>query len=274
MAEPVMQTREKAFPERSLWERITARLGTGAAILAVLLAAWEIATRVLRVRPSALPSPTRLLLELWREAPRLADHAWITGSAALEGLILATSAAFLLASLTRISASLHRITRPLISLAGMIPVIALVPLVVLWFGYGRSPAVVLSFIVCFLTVLPNLQAGMDSLPREVADFFCSIRASAGQVFWKAQVPACLPFLMRALKVAVPLALAGAAVAELIGADAGLGHLMIYASSRADSLQLFTALTVLCLMAFAGCFVLLIVEEIWIRWPAEPAGGFD
>jgi NitT/TauT family transport system permease protein len=273
-AESGMRTKTGAFPAPSFWERITIRLGAGATIVAVLLAAWEIAARVLRIRPSALPSPTRLLLELWREAPRLAEHAWITGSAALEGLILAASAAFLLASLAHISTSWRRLARPLISLAGTLPVIALAPLAALWFGYGRSPAIALSFIVCFLSVLPDLQAGMDSLPREVADFFSSIGASPGQIFWKARAPACLPFLMRALKAAVPLALAGAAVAELISADAGLGHLMISASARADSLPLFAALAVLCLMALAGCLVLLIVEEIWIRWPAMPGGDLD
>jgi ABC-type nitrate/sulfonate/bicarbonate transport system permease component len=252
---------------QTLSERITTRLGMGPLIGILVLFIWEMVTRTLQVAPSTLPSPTRLVLEIWREAPQLARNAWVTGLTAMEGMAFALLASLLGAGLSFWAPGARRLTAPLLSFLQKTPLFALVPLLVVWFGYGRPPAVVFSFLISFLALAPHLQSGFFSLPAEVFEMLRAIRATPLQVLWKVQLPACLPYMTRSLKLTLPLALAGAAVAELVGADSGLGFQMLHASSRADSVQIFAALSVLSLMALCGCFVIFLIEQIWLSWPA-------
>jgi NitT/TauT family transport system permease protein len=258
--------------DRNLFERVTQRLGMGPVIAIVILIVWEMVTRSLQVSPSTLPSPTRLALEILREAPRLARYSWTTGVTAMEGLVFALLTALFVAVLSSVSPGTCRWVGPLMSFLQKAPLLALAPLLVVWLGYGKPPAVVFVFLVCVLNLTDHLQAGFSSLPQEVLDTLQSMRATRAQVLWKAQLPASLPYMTRSIKLCIPIALAGAAVAELVAADTGLGFLMLFASSRADSIQIFAALAVLSLMALFGCLVIFLVEQIWISWPAKEIQG--
>jgi ABC-type nitrate/sulfonate/bicarbonate transport system permease component len=234
----------------------------------VVLLIWELVVRMLAVRHSSLPSPTRVLLELWREGALLGKHALITGFEALEGLLLALVIGFCLAALTAWFTRAHRIAAPAISFFQKLPLVALAPLVVIWFGYGYSAAAALSFLACFLPVATSVRNGFDSLPAETVEIVEMMGAGPATVFLKVRLPACLPFVASALKTSIPLALAGATVMEFIGSDAGLGYLMLYASAKIDTNQLFATLAVLVLMAVGFYYLIDIVQRVWISWPAS------
>jgi len=250
----------------------TARPGTGMVSVAVVLLIWELVVRLLAVRHSSLPSPSRVLLELWREGALLGKHALVTGFEALEGLLLALVVGFCLAALTAWSTRAHRIAGPAISFFQKLPLVALAPLVVIWFGFGYSAAAALAFLACFLPLTSSVRNGFDSLPAETVEIVEMMGAGPATVFLKVRLPACLPFVAGALKTSIPLALAGASVMEFIASDEGLGYLMLYASATIDTNQLFAALTVLVLMALGFYYLIDIVERVWISWPAAvPAG---
>ena len=236
------------------------------------LVIWEVVVRLLAVRHSSLPSPSRVLLELWREGAMLGKHALITGFEALAGLLLALLAAFGLGVLAARSTGCRRIAAPAMSFLHKLPLIALAPLVVIWFGYGFSAAVALSFLACFLHLASNVRNGFDSLPAETIEIVEMMGASPATVFLRVRLPACLPFIAGAVKTAIPLALTGASVMEFIGSDAGLGYLMLYAGATLDTNQLFAALAVLLLMDLGLYYLVDVIEKLCIFWPAaDPAG---
>jgi NitT/TauT family transport system permease protein len=173
--------------------------------------------------------------------------------------------AFLIAGLNWASLSIRRVIAPLVSFFAKLPLITLAPLAVVWIGFGSLPAVALTFFICVLPLITELQKGFFSVSVEVFDTLEIMGATPAQVLWKVQIPASLPFLLRGLRLALPLALTGVVITEFVGADKGLGYVMLYASSRADPVQLFSALAVLMLMALFGYFVLFIAERLWVPW---------
>ncbi|MBZ5494992.1 MAG: ABC transporter permease subunit [Acidobacteriia bacterium] len=254
--------------------RVTVRLGSGPVIAAVLLLLWEIVIWVLQVRSSALPAPSRVLLEIWREAPQLRNHAWVTGLESLEGLLFAGAAGFLLAILNGWSTRARGVAVPVLSFLQKLPLLVLAPLVVLWLGLGAAPAAAVSFLVCFPFLAAYLQAGFDSVPVDIVEILQTMGAGPLRIFLKVHLPACVPYMTRAVKLSVTLALAGAMVTEWVGSDNGLGYLMLYAGAKADSAQLFAALTVVVLMALGAYYAICLIERAWISWPAPVPPWID
>jgi NitT/TauT family transport system permease protein len=254
--------------------RAAARFGPGQATLALTLLIWEVVVRTLAVRQSYFPSPSRVLLELWREAPLLRRHALITGIETMEGLVLAIILGFLLAVLTTRVPRARRLAGPTLSFLQKLPLIVFAPLVVIWFGFGISSAAALVFLVCFLPLVANLQAGLDSVPPETIAIVEIMGAGPARVFLKIRLPACLPYAANALKLSIPLALAAACVTEFVGSDEGLGYLLVYASAKVDTTLAFSALTVLIVMALVLVYLIRAVEKAGHARPADLQAGVD
>ncbi len=245
-----------------------ARWGPGAAFVIAVLVIWELVVRTVGIRHSTLPSPTRVILQIWREAPQLQTHSLVTGLEAMEGLVLSVLIGFPLASLATVSIRVRRLTAPFMSLGQSLPLISLAPLVMIWFGLGIPAAAALSFMVCLLPFTAGLQAGFDSVPHEAVEIAKAMGASPARLFLQICLPACRPATLGSIKLCLPLALAGATVAEFIGSGRGLGYLMLYASATVDTTQLMAVLTVLFLMAIGFHLVVDFVERAWIYRPAK------
>jgi NitT/TauT family transport system permease protein len=267
-ARQMMLSRKEHPAGRNVLRRTTDRLASGPLLVATILTAWEFLVRLVEARPTSIPSPSRVLLELWRQAPQFREHATVTLIESMEGLLLALVAGLALGTIAAWRASFRRIASVLLSILGCVPLITLAPLMIIWFGYGFPSAVANSFVVCFLPMLSLLLAGFSSLPAETEETLRTMGAGRAIVYLKVRLPACLPYLTRALKVSIPLAFAGAAVAEFVGSDSGLGFLMQYAGSRADATPLFAALAVLILMILCLNALIVFVERKWIPWPVE------
>ena len=264
--------KEHWYPRNQV-ERPAPRLGTGA-IVVVLILAWEVIVHVLEIWTSAFPAPSRVLLEIWRNATLLQSHTAATGLESLAGVLLAMIAALPLSALAVRYLRARRILTPAISFLQKIPLIALGPLVVIWLGFGLPPAVAVSAVVCFLPLFASLRAGLNSIPCEVVEILQTMGASPFKVFVGVYLPVCLPFASGALKTAIPLALAGATVTEFVGSDTGLGYLMFNAGSKADSALLFAVWTILILIALAAYSIVSLIERLWITWPATAACRAD
>lgn len=265
--------KEHLFPRNQL-VRAASRLGTGTIIVAVLILAWEVIVHVLEIWSSAFPAPSRVLLRSGGMPHSCKITRLPPGSRHFAGLLLAMIAAFPLAVLAVRFLRARRILTPAISFLQKIPLIALAPLVVIWFGFGLPPAAAISALVCFLPFFKYLQAGINSTPVEVVEILQTMGATPFKVFAKVHLPACLPFAAGALKNAIPLALAGATVTEFVGSDTGLGYLMFNAGAKADATLLFAALTVLVLMALAAHGIISLIERIWITWPGAASFRSD
>ncbi|MBA2448675.1 MAG: ABC transporter permease subunit [Chloroflexi bacterium] len=218
--------------------------------LALVLVA-ETWVRLAGVPVYLVPPPSAVAGRLLSDPVFFAGHAARTLLGALLGLGLGVGVALPLGAAMAHSPGLERTLLPLAILTKVTPVVALAPLFVIWFGFGWAPTVLIVALFTFFPVLVGAIAGLRSVDAGALAFLGSVAASPAEVFWKLRAPSALPHLFAALRVALPLALIGAVVAEWLGSDRGLGHVVGAAHTRLDLPTLAAAVVVL---ATLGAFL--------------------
>lgn len=192
--------------------------------------------------------------EVWRAFVRVATdgslalHTWVTLSEVLLGLALGVVVATVLGYALAKSTELERILAPYIVASQAIPIVAIAPLLIIWFGPGMLSKVLVSALIVFFPVLVNTIVGVRSVPDELYDLMRSLRAGRWQTFVKLEVPASLPVLIGGLKVGATLSVIGAVVGEFVGADRGLGFLINLARGMYDTPLVFVAILTLIALA--------------------------
>lgn len=238
----------------------------GAAVIAALI--WEMAGRLFRLTPDVLPTPSRILLEIWREAPVLREHAVVTFSAVLIGLVVAFVVAI---PLSYVGARYNGLGRFIKQLAGTLGCASLVfwpPIIIGCFGIGILPRVLICAVLCLIPLAANITNGFQSLPWEVNDLLKLARAGRVAPFMKVRLPACLPFLFGGLKSALVMAVAGATFGEVLAAEKGLGFLLISALLKMDAPMLFASVAVLSALGLALYSCVILIERFVIPWHIE------
>jgi NitT/TauT family transport system permease protein len=180
---------------------------------------------------------------------------------ALGGLVLASVAAFGLAVVMAHSRMLERALYPPALLLKVTPIVAVYPLLVIWFGFGTWPRVVVAALITFFPMLVNAIVGLRAVDRSALDVLRVLDASRAQVFWKLRLPSSLPYVFAALRISVPLSLIGAVVAEFLSGAGGMGQLILIANGDFATDVLFAAVLVL---AAAGIGITAIVSYVEAR----------
>lgn len=163
------------------------------------------------------------------------------------GLGIGTLMGIALAVLAFYVRPLGRALIPFLVSSQVIPVFAVAPLLVLWFGFGLWPKIAVATMIVFFPVAVNFLDGLRSLSPELVEFFQALGASEARIFWMVRAPGALPFLFSGLRVGVTLALVGATIGEWVGASRGLGYLMIQANARLRLDRVFAAILALTLL---------------------------
>jgi NitT/TauT family transport system permease protein len=218
--------------------------------LLVGLMAWAAAARWGGLPAFMLPSP----LAVWdRFVSALADgslprHTWVTLVEILSGLALGLTSAAALGYLLAKSRAAERLLAPYIIASQSIPVVAIAPLLVIWFGPGRLSKVLICALIVFFPVLVNTVVGVRSVPADLRDLMRSLRATRWQTFTRLEAPAAMPVLLGGLKIGATLSVIGAVVGEFVGADEGLGFLINVGRGLYDTSLVFVAILVLVALA--------------------------
>jgi len=234
---------------------------------ACFLLLWEGVVRLGHYPPFILPSPG----QVWaRFLAALADgtlwwHTRLTLQEIGAGLLLGWTGATVLGYLLAKSETLERLVSPYLVASQAIPIVALAPLLVIWFGSGSLSKVLVCALTLFFPVLVNTVVGVRSVDPAWRDLFRTLEASPWQVFWLLEVPAAMPVLLGGLKVGVTLSVIGAVVGEFVGADRGLGFLVNLARGLFDTPLLFVALFTLMTIALALYGAVDLLEHILLRW---------
>ena len=235
--------------------------------LLLFLGLWELVVRLGNYPPFILPSPGQVYARflavagdgtLWR-------HARITLTEIFGGLALGLSTATLLGHLLAKSKALERILSPYIVASQSIPVVALAPLLFIWFGFGSLSKILVCALTLFFPVLVNTVVGIRSVDGELVDLMRSLEATRWQVFTKLELPAALPVLLGGLKIGVTLSVIGAVVGEFAGADRGLGFLVNLARGLFDTPLLFVALFTLVAIAVSLYAAVAALESALLSW---------
>ncbi|MBC7235102.1 MAG: ABC transporter permease [Chloroflexi bacterium] len=241
-------------------------------VLAAAVLIWELIVRIADYPTFLLPAPRRVALRflaVLREGTLL-THTLVTLSEVLGGLALGLSVAVILGYLLAKSRTLEQILSPYIVASQAVPIVALAPLLVIWFGAGTLSKVLVCALTLFFPVLINTIVGIRSVDRELNELMQSLNASRWQVFRYLELPASLPVLFGGLKVGVTLSVIGAVVGEFVGADRGLGFLVNLARGLFDTPLMFVALFTLMAIALT-LYLLVSTLERWLlrwRWPEE------
>jgi ABC-type nitrate/sulfonate/bicarbonate transport system permease component len=212
-----------------------------------------------------LPTPSAIAAKIFQDRAIIFAQLEVTLFEVGAGYALAAVVAFCLGVVIVYSNAFRRGVLPLIVASQTIPVIAIAPVLVIWFGYNYVPRVLITALVAFFPLTVSIVTGLQMVELEFINFFRSLNASAVQIFLKLRLPAALPNIFAGLKVATTLAVIGATISEWVGANAGLGYLMAQDTAQLNTTRVFASLVVLglCGMAFFGIVSLL--ERLFMPW---------
>lgn len=234
-------------------------------MILLLCLSWEAAVRTLDVPWYILPPPSQALRTAILRGPLLLSHSFVTGGEILLGIALALSLAVPLAVAMFFSPVLDRAFAPFLVASQAIPVFALAPLLIVWFGYGIGSKVVMAAIVIFFPITVNLLQGFRSCPQELHTLFRLMGASPWTTLRRLYWPFALPFFFSGLRVGVSVATIGAVIGEWVGSQKGLGYLMIQANARMSVDLVFAAIIWLSVMGLALWTLVGRIERRIVRW---------
>ena len=231
------------------------------------LALWQGITHWAQLPSFILPSPLQVIKRFVETAAdgSLLHHSAATLTEVLGGLALGLTTAIGLGYWLAKSRRAEKLLSPYIVASQSIPVVAIAPLLVIWFGPGKFSKILISALIIFFPVLVNTIVGLRSVPEELRDLMRSLRATRWQTFRLLEVPAALPVLFGGLKVGATLAVIGAVVGEFVGADEGLGFLVNVARGLYDTALVFVCLAVLVMMALTLFGMVALLERRFCAW---------
>jgi len=239
--------------------------GPPAALIALFIVLWQVAVVVGRVPEWLLPAPARILQTMWEVAPALVPHVGQTLLETFWGLLLSLATGIILAFAIDLSPLLRRALYPLLVASQTIPIIALAPLLVVWFGFGMVSKVVVVALVCFFPIAINTADGLRATDPEHVALLRAMGARRGQIFRVVRLPSALPPFFSGLRIAVTYGVIGAVIAEWIGASQGLGIYMIRSANAFRTAQLFTAIAVASLLSIALFLLVSGLERALLPW---------
>ena len=234
-------------------------------LVATLLLAWQLAAATLQVPRWLLPAPTDIAAALYSSRDLLALHGWVTLQEVLVGFAISFVVGIVLAVAIASFRTLERAIYPFVIASQTIPVIAIAPILLIWFGYGLLPKVIVVALICFFPIVVNMVDGLRSVDPEMVNLLRAMGASRWQIFLKAQVPSSLPFLLSGTKVAIAVSVIGAVIGEWVGASAGLGYFMVRSASQFQTARVFAAIVVLSAMGIILFELLALSERYLIPW---------
>ena len=228
----------------------------------LLLLVWQYLLLLLGVPVYIVPTPTVISGVFQKNFALLMDNLRPTLIEALAGFVIGNLAAVLLAVLFVHNRILQATYFPIVLFFNTIPILALSPIIILIFGLGMTPKIVIAAVICFFPTLVNMIRGLDSASDNEHELFRVLSATRSEIFWSLRLPRALPMLFSSLRIASATAVIGAIVGEWIGSDKGLGALIIQASFNYQSDRLYAAIVLSsCLSIVLFCAVVLVERRV-------------
>jgi putative hydroxymethylpyrimidine transport system permease protein len=234
------------------------------AVILALLGLWELAARwdlisnALNIEDFLVPSPSDIAQSLWDDRSLLLSNGWVTLKEVVLGFGIAAVAGIGFAILIHLSDTARRAVYPLLIGSQTIPIVILAPILVVWFGFGLTPKLVIVALICFFPITVNTLDGLRSVDPDLTKMMRAL----------AEAPTALPYAFSGAKVAVTVSVIGAVFAEYVGSSDGLGHLINQAQAQLLTARSFAAVVVLSAMAL-GLFALVsLLERRIVRWDSR------
>ena len=235
-------------------------------VLAVL-AAWEGAVRLFDIPAYIVPAPSKVFVALYRGIASMLyiRHLWITLIETLLGFVVGSIVALVLGTLIALSRRCEYFLYPFILMFQAMPKVALAPLIIIWFGLGRTSKVAQASLTAFFPLMVNTIAGLRSADEDRVALMRSLDASEMQIFRMLRMPGAMPYIFAGFEIAMMLSLIGAIVAEFVGAQKGLGVLMMSMTFTMDTAGQFSVLLVLALVGLLLNSIIIVIRKRLLFW---------
>jgi NitT/TauT family transport system permease protein len=232
---------------------------------------WEVAVQAFQVQQFVLPAPSAIAASMVKWWKPLLDNSWQTLMTTLIGFGLAIAFGLLLGIAIGSSTLLYHGLYPLLIGFNSIPKVAVVPILVIWFGIGTVPAVITAFLISFFPIVVNVATGIATVEPELRDVLRALGARPSDIIRKVGLPRAMPYFFASLKIAITVAFVGSIIAETVAANKGIGHLMILASSRFDVPLVFAGLMVTAVMGVLMYVAAVSIENRTTGWAMRGQG---
>ncbi len=232
-----------------------------------LLAGWALVAGSGMYAAFIVPSPASVAERWWGLASdgSLMRHAAVTLREVLTGLVIGVTVAFWLGYWIAKSRAIAFTLTPYLVALQAVPIVAIAPLLIIWFGSGIASKVIICALIVFFPMLVNTVIGMRSIPPELHDLLRSLEATPLQTFWHLELPAALPIVLGGLKVSATLSVIGAVVGEFVSASVGLGYLINFGRGTYDTPLVIAAVFTLTALALTLYGLAAGLERLLLRW---------
>jgi NitT/TauT family transport system permease protein len=234
-------------------------------VIAGMFLIWEAACRAFDIPAFILPAPTVIADSMVKWWSPLLFNAWATLKTTVVGFLMAVGFGLLLGVAIGSSVLVYRGLYPLLIAFNSVPKVAVVPILVIWFGSGFWPAVLTAFLISFFPIVVNVATGIATVEPELRDVLRALGAKPRDIIMKVGLPRAMPYFFASLKVAITVAFVGSIISETVAANEGIGHLMLVASSRFDVPLVFAGLIVTGIMGVLMYWVAVTIEERTTGW---------
>lgn len=226
---------------------------------------WELFCLTAGISELVLPRPTRILAAFFEYAPAIWPHAWQTLYTTLVGFTFGVMIGLSLGVLIGSSKLAYDTAYPLLVGISSIPKVAVVPILVLWFGAGTVPAILTAMIICIFPIVVNVSTGIATVEPELEDVMRSLKAKRWEMLWNVGLPRSMPYFFASLKVAITLSFVGSVIAETVASNKGVGNMMLIASSSFNVPLVFAGLMILAIMGITLYAIFSVVERRMVGW---------
>jgi len=235
------------------------------AVIVAIIGVFEVVVWWFNIPKYLLPAPSQVFSTFLARFGLLMKHSYVTIVEIVVGYGMGIIAGVTIAIMLVYSKTLRTTLYPLIVGFQSIPKVAIAPLLVIWFGIGFNSKIVMSMVICFFPVVVNVASGLGEVEEEYIDLVRSMSANEWQIFWKIRAPHSLPLFLDALKISLPLAIVGAIIGEFVGANQGLGNLILIAGASIDTALVFATLLTITLISLVLFGVLVLMDKLVIPW---------
>ena len=226
---------------------------------------WEIICKALNVPLAILPAPSDVFAALWQYRKPIAENSWVTLWTTLAGFLIATVFGLALGIAVGWHRALYAGIYPVLIGFNSVPKVAVVPVLILWFGLGEIPAILTAFLISFFPIVVNVATGLATTEPELEDVLRALGASKLDVMRKVGIPRSLPYFFGSLKVAITLAFVGAVVSETVGSNKGIGKPMLDAQAAFQVPIVFAGLLVLAVLGIVLYAATAAIETRFTGW---------
>jgi len=239
------------------------------ATLLVFIGIWQAVCEWFKIETYTLPSPSVIAMKMVKDSAILRDHVLATLYLSLTGLGLGLVIGIVVAVILHFVLLLREAFAPLLVLSQNVPLIALGPLLMIWFGFGLTPKLILLVLVCFFPISLSILTGLSQAEPQLREYLGMIGASRWERMKRLEFPASLTYLFSGLRISATYVVSSAIVAEWLGGNKGIGFYLKFRSNAYDQPGVFGSIVCVVALSLLFYYTVVVAERLIIRWRPRP-----